>query len=56
MGNNVFIKPRDALTGANAAAWENDTTAWKLTSNVRTVDLVFAGFVNSIRLGSAGAE
>jgi len=54
--NSVYIKPRTALTGANAAAWVTDTAAYVLTANVKTADFYFEAGVTSIHIGSASAE
>lgn len=54
--NPVFVKPRSALTGVDAAAWQNDLSAFKLTSAVRTVDFYYQAPVTSIHVGSASAE
>jgi len=56
MADTVYIKPIANLTGADAAAWANDTGALVLNPIVRSVELYFPGPVTSIFVGSAGAE
>ena len=56
MANNVYIKPVSNLVGVDAAAWDNDLEAIKLTPIVRSIDLYFAGDITSIFIRSAGTE